>query len=44
MPARAGGPRRAGVRGTAGRDMVRTLLVILAVVVLMFFLVPRPGR
>jgi hypothetical protein len=34
---------RRGVRGTAG-DMIRTLLVILAVVAVIFFLVPRPGR
>ena len=35
--------RRRGVRGTAA-DMVRTLLVILAVVAVIVFLVPRPGR
>jgi hypothetical protein len=35
--------RARGVRGTAF-DMVRTLLVILAVVAVIYFLVPRPGR
>jgi hypothetical protein len=35
-------PARRGTRGTVG-DMVRTLLVILAAVALIYFLVPRPS-
>ncbi len=36
-------PRRRGTRGTV-TDMVRTMLVILAVVTVIYFLVPRPNQ
>jgi hypothetical protein len=42
QPAPAPGGRK-GVRGTAF-DMIRTLVVVLAVVAVIYLLVPRPGR